>query len=251
MKYASLASSYDGFTSDISYEKWAEYLESHFEKSPKKIKTVVDLACGTGSLTWILAQRGYEMIGVDISADMLSEAMEKGYDIEGDFVPPMFLCQPMEQLDLYGTVDALICTLDSVNHVLDEKAVAEAFRLVELFLEPGGLFVFDILTKSHFESLHGGIFLDETEDAYCVWRSDFDDKESLCTYVMDLFLREGKSWKRQQEIVQERAYDVAEIEGYLRKAGFVDIARHEKEGEYLGGKEAATGRVFFTAKKKG
>lgn len=138
--YDFLAGCYDEFTTDVGYSAWADYIEAHFRRWGLPGKTVLDLACGTGSLTRELAQRGYEMIGVDLSPEMLAEAAEKNQDVDG--IPPIFLCQSMDKLDLYGTIDACVCCLDSVNYVTDPKKLQKAFERVYLFLMPGrGVFV--------------------------------------------------------------------------------------------------------------
>ena len=167
--YDFLASCYDRLTYDINYAAWAGYIEKHFAKYTLPGRTILDLACGTGSLTRELALRGYEMIGVDQSPEMLAEAAEKNRGISP--IEPIFLCQPMEKLDLYGTIDACVCCLDSINYITDPKKLARAFQRVHLFLMPGGLFLFDINSPEKLEGLDGQVFLDETEDAYCVWRS--------------------------------------------------------------------------------
>ena len=246
--YEFLAGCYDRFTYDVDYAAWADYIEKHFRRRGLPGKTVLDLACGTGSLTRELALRGYEMIGVDLSPEMLAEAAEKNRDV-GE-VPPMFLCQPMEQLDLYGTIDACVCCLDSVNYVTDPKKLQRAFERVHLFLMPGGLFLFDINTPEKLEGLDGQVFLDETEDAYCVWRAEYSRRSKICSYFMDIFqldLETGQ-WERGEELHRERAYTIRELTGYLEQAGFRDIQvfgdlklRRPKPGE---------GRVFFVARKE-
>lgn len=246
--YEFLAGCYDAFTYDVDYAAWAGYIEKHFRRHGLPGKTVLDLACGTGSLTRELALRGYEMIGVDLSPEMLAEAAEKNRDV-GE-VPPMFLCQPMEKLDLYGTIDACVCCLDSVNYVTDPKKLQKAFERVHLFLMPGGLFLFDVNTPEKLEGLDGQVFLDETEDAYCVWRAEYSRRSRICSYFMDIFQLDPESgqWDRGEELHQERAYTVPELTGYLEQAGFRDIQvfgnlklRRPKPGE---------GRVFFAARKE-
>ena len=167
--YEFLAGCYDELTTDVRYPQWADYLEKHFAKSRLPIHTVLDLACGTGSLTMELARRGYEMIGADRSEEMLAQAQEKMMEEEEPFpIQPIFLHQSMEKLDLYGTIDACVCCLDSVNYVTRPELLARAFRRVHLFLMPGGLFIFDVNTPEKLWGLDGQVFLDETEDAYCV-----------------------------------------------------------------------------------
>ena len=246
--YEALAGTYDALTGDVAYEKRADYLEKLFKKSRIPVHTVLDLACGTGSLTFELANRGYEMIGVDLSPEMLSEASEKCQDVEG--IPPIFLCQSMDKLDLYGTIDACVCCLDSVNYVTDRRKLKKAFERVHLFLMPGGLFIFDVNTVEKLMGLDGQVFLDETEDTYCVWRAEFNKRSQICSYFMDIFRLDEQSgqWERGEELHEERAYPVEELTQYLREAGFRDIKVY---GE-LKMRAPRTGeqRVFFVARKE-
>ena len=149
--YDALAANYDALTGDVEYEKRADYLEKLFQKSKIPVKTVLDLACGTGTMTWILTGRGYEMIGVDASEEMLAAAMEKSGSVEG--VAPIFLHQSMPKLDLYGTVDAAICCLDSLNYLTNPKDVQRTFDRLRLFIAPGGVLIFDINTVEKLAAL--------------------------------------------------------------------------------------------------
>ena len=241
--YSSLARFYDALTCDVPYGALADYYEALFKRENIQVKTVLDMACGTGTLTSLLAERGFDMIGVDASAEMLSVAAEKAY---GMTLRPMLINQPLEQLDLYGTVDAAVCSLDGMNYIKPDM-IAEVFRRVLLFLEPGGMFIFDIHTPSKLKSIDGEVFLDETEDVYCVWRTEFIEKENACHYGMDLFARDGKKWTRSREEHIEYAYEPLSLEKMLTKEGFTDIciygdmtivkpAEHEK-------------RIFMTARK--
>lgn len=244
--YQALAGRYDALTADVSYEGWANYAEKHFAKAKLPIHTVLDLACGTGTLTCLLAERGYEMIGVDQSEDMLAMAMEKGQEVTGE--APIFLHQSMEELDLYGTIDACVCSLDSVNYVTSPKDLRRAFQRVHLFMMPGGMFIFDINSEEKLKGLDGQMFMDETEDTYCVWRADYNKRSRICTYGMDLFFEEEDGlWRREEELHQERAYSADELVQYLEEAGFRDVKqygslkfRKPKEGEQ---------RIFFVARK--
>ena len=246
--YEFLAGCYDELTTDVRYSRWADYIEKHFARSALPIHTVLDLACGTGSLTAELMGRGYEMICADRSAEMLSVAAEKCRDLAGE--PPVFLCQSMEKLDLYGTVDACVCCLDSVNYVTSPRRLKKAFQRVHLFLMPGGLFLFDINTPDKLRGLDGGMFIDETDDAYCVWRAEYSPRRRICTYGMDIFrLEEDGRWSRGEEVHEEYAYEPDELEEYLREAGFTRIRRHGclKMRAPVPGEE----RIFFTAVKQG
>ena len=242
--YDALAGCYDEMTQDVDYPAWADYLERLFAVRP--VHTVLDLACGTGTMACLLAERGYELIGVDFSPEMLAVAAEKALDVAGE--RPIFLCQAMEDLDLYGTVDACVCLLDSVNHVTEPERLARALARVLLFLEPGGLFVFDVHTPEHLRALDGGLFLDETDEGYCVWRTEYDPAERICTYAMDVFRHvQDDLWSRDGEIHEEYAYTVEQLMELRQKTGFVD-------GRCYGDRtqappEDGADRGFFTARK--
>lgn len=243
--YEALASSYDALTEDVGYEKRADFLEKLFRRSRIPVRVVLDLACGTGTMTWLLTGRGYELIGVDGSEEMLAAAMSKAGSVQG--VPPIFLHQSMPKLDLYGTVDAAVCCLDSLNYLTDPADVRRTFRRLHLFIAPGGVLVFDVNTVAKLAALDGQVFLDETEDTYCVWRTEY--RRGLCTYFVDLFrLQPDGAWNRQWEIHRQRAYTVEELTAWLKAAGFADIRiygdmvrRSPREGEQ---------RVYFTAIRK-
>lgn len=162
--YEALAGSYDALTEDVGYGKRLDFIEKLLCRSRIPVKLVLDLACGTGTMSWLLTQRGYEVIGVDGSEDMLAAAISKGGETSG--VPPVFLHQSMPRLDLYGTVDAAVCCLDSLNYLTDPKDVQRTFRRLHLFVAPGGMLVFDVNTAAKLAALDGQVFLDETEDTY-------------------------------------------------------------------------------------
>ena len=232
--YQQLAGAYDELTWDVGYEKRADFLEKLFRRSRIPVRTVLDLACGTGSMTWLLAGRGYELIAVDGSQEMLAAAREKSAPAE---VPPLFLHQSMPRLDLYGTVDAAICCLDSLNYLTSPTDVQRTFQRLHLFIAPGGELIFDVNTLDKFQSLDGQVFLDETEESYCVWRTEF--RRNICSYWVDLF-RKGTDgrYRRDTELHRQRYYAPEELVGWLREAGFGNIRvygdcrlRRPKDGE--------------------
>lgn len=247
MAYENLAGCYDQFTRDVDYVRWADYLERHFARSALPIHTVLDLACGTGSLTLELARRGYEMIGADQSEEMLAQAAEKCR--QASEIPPLFLHQSMDKLDLYGTIDACVCCLDSVNYVTSPQKLERAFQRVHTFLMPGGLFVFDVNTPDKLRALDGQVFLDESADAYCVWRADYSARRRVCTYGMDLFTLEPDGrWSRAEELHEEYAYEPDELEALLIRAGFSRIKQYGERK--LRAPKAGEGRIFFAARKE-
>lgn len=248
MTYSFLAGSYDRLTQDVDYEGLCDYLESWFPKARRPVNTVLDLACGTGTLTWLLARRGYDMTGVDLSPEMLAQAREKAPEgFAGE--PPLFLNQSMDKLDLYDTVDACVCCLDSVNYVTKPAQLRRAFQRVHTFLAPGGVFLFDARTPEALEGMDVQIFCDEDEDTFCMWQGEFSPKRRVCTYYMDIFRREGELWRRGQEEHKEYAYTVEELTEMLTQAGFLAIKC------YGAGKKRplkpGDDRVFFFARKEG
>lgn len=214
--YRQLAFSYDELTGDVAYERRADYLEKLFRRAAMPVHTVLDLACGTGTMTWLLARRGYEMIAVDGSADMLAVAMAKAENVGGE--APIFLHQSMPRLDLYGTVDAAVCCLDSLNYLTRPDDLRRTLERLRLFIAPGGLLVFDVNTEEKFRMMDGQVFLDETEDAYCIWRTSY--RRRICTYHVDLFRRCGTLWRRSEELHRQRYYDRQELCQALSAAGF-------------------------------
>ena len=242
--YQALSAYYDRFTDDVGYADWADFFERLFAREGIQPKLVLDLACGTGSLTRILAERGYEMIGADASPEMLMQAMQNTMDCEPR---PLFLNQRMEALDLYGTVDACLCCLDSINYVTEPQTLQKAFERVHLFLEPkSGLFVFDINTPEKFACMDGNAYVREDEDVFCVWQAAVED--SLCAYQFDIFAREGDKWTRAQETHEERIYTVEQLTDMLEKAGFSEIKTYgDQSFEPVRGGED---RIYFTARKR-
>ena len=244
--YEALAASYDGLTRDIPYEKYLRFFKTLLRRHGVTATTVLDLACGTGSLSVLLAKHGYRVLGVARSEEMLTVAAEKAMELEEN--QPFFAAQPMQRLKIPEPVDACVCALDSINYVTKPQDVQKAFRRVYESLRPGGLFVFDINTPYKLEGLDGQVFLDETEDSYCVWRAVYDKRHSLCRYGMDLFQQANDGlWERSFEEHVERAYTPEELSQWLTDAGFAQVERFANLR--LEAPEADELRIFFAAKK--
>ena len=158
-RYQALAAWYDSLTGDVPYGAFADFYEAEFARCGGEFRLLLDLCCGTGTLTAEMTRRGYELIGVDASADMLMQAQSKCFSLSP---APLFVCQRAEELDLYGTVDAAYCSLDGMNYI-PPQALPEVFHRLRLFVRPGGLVVFDVRTPEWFRSLDGQIFVDESE----------------------------------------------------------------------------------------
>ena len=219
--YVAFAGSYDELTTDVPYGAFADFYEDIFAYNQIKPKSLIDLACGTGTLTEIMAERGYDMTAVDASPDMLAVAADKLSKFESR---PLLLCQRLEDLDLYGTVDAAYCSLDAINYISPD-VLQEVFRRICLFLEPGGIFIFDINTPEKLKKLDGEVFVDETDDTFCVWRAEIDDDINACIYGMDLFQLRGGLWERSKEEHIEYMHNPEELPAMLLNAGFTDDIR--------------------------
>lgn len=219
--YSTLAASYDGLMADGDYRHRAEFLARRLKKSSIPVHTVLDLACGTGTIACLLAQRGYEVLAADGSEEMLTQAAAKAAGLER---PPLFLLQAMPRLRLAQPVDAAVSTLDSLNYLTKERDLWETFRRVRRWLKPGGLFLFDVNTPHKLRRMDGQLYMDETEDSVCVWRTFFSEKRQVCTYQVDLFrLRPDGAWDRTFEEHRERAWSEEAIRRYLAETGFACV----------------------------
>ena len=243
--YEALAFSYDSLTHDIPYETMLTYMEALLHRHDRHPKTVLDLACGTGSMSVLLAKKGYGVLAADLSEDMLSMAWEKAAELEEN--RPFFICQPMEELQLPYEVDWIVCCLDSLNYVTQPQKCRQALQRCYEALAPGGVLIFDINSEEKLKALDGQVFLDENDDTYCVWRAEFDEEENICYYGMDLFQRENEHWVRSFEEHAEYAYSVSELTEYLKEAGFSCVEVYG-EGSF-DAPEAGEQRIYFYAQK--
>ena len=220
--YNALAGSYDQLMLDVQHVKRADWLERAFQKSAIPVQTVLDLGCGTGTIACLLAERGYDVIATDLSEEMLTQAMSKAALLEER--APMFLCQSMPRLRLVEPVDAVISTVDAVNYLTRESDIRETFCRVYRWLKAGGAFIFDVNTPYKLRRMDGQMYMDETEESYCVWRTFFSEKRQICTYQVDLFaLNEDGAWDREFEEHRERAWSEEQLRTYLMEAGFVNV----------------------------
>lgn len=218
--YGALAASYDRLTNDVPYEAMVEFAHRILEREGVMPRSAVDLACGTGSISRLLAQRGYRVTAVDLSEEMLMQAFDKCADLDNR---PVFVHQSLQTLCLPRAVDLAVCFLDSLDYILDSRDCKEAIRRIYKALNPGGVFIFDVNTPEKLRAMDDQIFLDEDEGVYCVWRGEFDPDTNICSYGMDLFQREGELWRRSFEEHQEYAYSAHQLIGYLKEAGFTSI----------------------------
>lgn len=216
--YNAFAEVYDKLTDNIEYKKRADYVSALFDRYGVRGKEpILDLACGTGSLTIELAKLGYDMIGVDSAYAMLSQAQNKKYE---ENVDVLFLCQDMTELDLYGTISGAVCMLDSLNHLDSAEDVKRTIEKVGLFMEHGGIFIFDVNTiYKHREILGNNTFVYDCDDVYCVWQNSLNDDDSV-DISLDIFERKDGAYYRSGEEFSERAYPIGQYKKWLGDAGF-------------------------------
>lgn len=218
--YHALAASYDRLTNDVDYQAVVDFYFQILEHEGLSPRTALDLACGTGSVSVLLAEKGLDVTAVDISEEMLCEASRKAMEHD---VPVRFVCQPLQKLCVPRAVDLAVCALDSLDYITDPRDCQKAIYRIYKSLNPGGCFIFDVNTPEKLRAMDGQVFLDEDDDVYCVWRGEFDEKTNICSYGMDLFQREGDVWHRSFEEHCEYAYSEKQLIGYLKDAGFTDI----------------------------
>ncbi len=237
--YNSLAAWYDRLTGDIRYKDFADYYCKAFSDLGEDIRLVLDLCCGTGSITFDLASRGFEMVSADSSPEMLAIAQAK---CTGLPTTPLFICQDAAELDLYGTVDAVVCSLDSINYIPPEK-MDEVFRRLALFIRPGGLFIFDVKTPQLLKSADGQTYVDEDESLFCVWRADWSETDRCLIYGMDIFEKENALWSRSKEEHIEYAYGEETLIDLISSHQF-KLVRIDSDNSFGG-----RGRQFYIVRR--
>ncbi|MCL2856837.1 MAG: class I SAM-dependent methyltransferase [Oscillospiraceae bacterium] len=245
---------YDSLTANVNYPARAKYFDRLIKKVSKGCagNILLDLACGTGSLSWRFAAMGYQVIGVDASTDMLAAATAKAGETElpEGVAPPLFLCQSMQELDLYGSIDACVCALDSINHLPNFSAVKAVFGGVALFLAPGGVFVFDVNTShKHKNILADNAFVYKTGDrAICLWQNTYHPKNDRVDVSLDFFTPQGPGlYRRETQQLSERIFTHRQLQGALGAAGLRLLAVYEENTMRLPGKQAQ--RVVYMAQK--
>ena len=249
--YGAFSKYYDRLTQNISYRERAAYFDTVIQQNMKDARFVADLACGTGSLSFELADLGFEVIGVELSEDMLSVAMQKkGERFDLPFTNPLFICQDLSRLELYDNVDAAICALDSINHITDPAAVTAMFQRVGEYVRSGGLFVFDVNTEyKHREVLADNTFVYDCDEVYCVWQNTLRDG-LLVDIDLDFFVYEeaGDCYRRESESFSERAYSHSFLCTLLAESGF-ELLHLYGEDSFIPAGETAQ-RVVYVARKR-
>ncbi len=245
-QYSSFARVYDAFMEDVPYKKWCGMIVDELKKENITDGLLLDLGCGTGTFTRMLSGAGYDMIGVDGSQEMLMEAREK--DADGDI---LYLCQDIREFELYGTVRAVISTCDTMNYLLTPEDFVQTVRLVNNYLDPGGLFLFDLNTLYKFRELMGNAtFAESGADAAFIWDNYFDGESGCNEYDLTLFLkREDGLFERHVEVHREQGYTPQEVRRFLAEGGMEFVRMFD--GETGGVPGETSEKIFFVAREKG
>lgn len=247
MSYGIFSSVYDILTDNVEYEKIAHRICSLLHENRVDGGLLLDLGCGTGTLSFLLEKKGYDIIGIDASEDMLIVANEKKYEENSS---ALFLCQKAENLDLYGTIDCAVSSLDTVNHIDSLQKIEKAFSLVSLFMNMGGIFIFDINTPyKHKEILGNNTFVYDMDDVYCVWQNSYDENKSKTDIDLDFFIKneDDEFFERYSESFCEYAYAVDEIKNISDKCGFSILGMYDNYSDNP--ISDTTERITFVVKK--
>lgn len=247
--YTSFASVYDTFMDNIPYEEWAEYVINLLKEYGIRDGLVLDLGCGTGNMTELLATCGYDMIGVDNAEEMLDIAMEKraksGHDI-------LYLLQDMREFELYGTVRATVSICDSINYITEENDLLEVFRLVNNYLDPEGIFVFDFNTTYKYQEILGNqTIAEDRDDCSFIWDNYYYEDEGINEYELSLFIREKDSdlYRKYQETHFQKAYDLKTIKALVERSGLEYVTAYDAFTKNPPTKESE--RIYVIAKEHG
>ncbi len=245
--YNSFADVYDIFMDNIPYDEWVEFIEKIWEEYNLKPQLVCEIGCGTGNITQRLANKNYDMIGIDLSQDMLMVARDKNYDNETNI---LYLGQDMRSFELYGTVDCILSICDSLNYIKTEKDLLKVFKLVDNYLDPQGLFIFDLNTKHKFKNVYGSnTFTDITDKGAYIWENNYNEETNINEYNVTFFLKDEEEsfYHKYEEFHEEKAHDVETVKALLEEAGLkVEGVFGENFEEYSETQE----RVYIVAREQ-
>lgn len=243
--YTSFAEVYDMFMDNVPYEEWSRYLTELLKEYRIEEGVVCELGCGTGKMTRLLADAGYDMIGVDMSEDMLAIAsMENPQRI-------LYLCQDMRELELYGTVAAVVSVCDSMNYLLEEEDLLEVFQRVNEYLEPGGVFLFDLNTIYKYETLLGETTICENRpEGSFIWENYYDAEEQINEYDLTLFIQEKENlYRKFEETHYQRGYSLEKIRTLLEEAGMEFVTAYDACTKNPPREDSE--RIYIVAREKG
>ncbi|TCK92389.1 methyltransferase family protein [Natranaerovirga hydrolytica] len=244
--YESFATVYDRFMDEVPYEEWVQYIEKLFNAYSMDSKLILDLGCGTGNVTLPLSKKGYEMIGIDNSEEMLMIAKEKASQEKANI---LYLNQDMREFELYGTVGCVISICDSINYILEESDLLDVFKLVNNYLDPEGLFIFDLNTEYKYKSVLGNnVFGENKEHCSYIWENYYYEEDSINEYNLTLFVEENGLYRKYEEEHYQKAYDIETIKDLLKKSGLEFLEAYD--AFTMTKPKADSERIYIIAKEK-
>jgi SAM-dependent methyltransferase len=247
MSYEKFASVYDIMMADVPYEEWAQYIEEILALHKCQPKIFLDLGCGTGTITQLFAEKGYETIGIDLSEEMLGVARDKALASNLDI---LYLCQDMREFELYGTVGCVVSVCDSLNYITSENDLLKVFKLVNNYLDPEGLFIFDLNTEYKFSKImKDNTFACTFDNSAYIWENYYYKNENINEYKLTLFIEEENGYARYEEVHYEKAYDIETITKLLQEAGLkIEGIYHDHS---FSSPKKNSERIYFVAREQG
>ena len=239
--YTGFAQVYDTFMDNVPYDEWGEYLVSLLKKYGVEDGLVLDMGCGTGAMTRYLDAHGYDMTGIDVSEEMLTIAKEKSSpDI-------LYLLQDMREFELYGTMRAAVSICDSMNYILEEDDLLRVFSLVNNYLDPGGIFIFDLNTVYKYQEILGEqTIAEDREECSFIWDNFYDEEERINEYQLSLFIQnEQGTYNKYEELHLQKAYEQEEVVSFLYEAGFSSV--RVLDAETMDEVKEDTQRLYYIA----
>ena len=247
--YTGSAEMYDLFMDNIEYGKWSKYIVSLLKEYGVDDGIVLDMGCGTGNITELLFDAGYDMIGIDNSYEMLSVAMEKRTN--GNREGILYLCQDMREFELYGTLKAVVSVCDSVNYILDYDELVTVVRLVNNYLDPKGVFIFDLKTEHFYQSLGEKTMVDNREEGSYIWENNYVKEEKINEYLLTIYAKRetDDAYDRIEEYHQQRAYTIDEVKKAIIEGGMEFVCAYNAFSHNQADED--NDRIYFIAKEKG
>ena len=244
--YSGFAKVYDLFMDNIPYEEWADYVKELFAEEGVKDGILLDLGCGTGSVTELLAKSGFDMIGIDNSEEMLEIAMEKRADSGLDI---LYLLQDMREFELYGTVKGVVSICDSMNYILDDEDLLDVFKLVNNYLDNEGIFIFDMKTMHEYANVMAdNTFAEDREESSFIWENYYDEEDEINQYDLSLFVQEEDGrYRKYEETHLQRAYEQQCVEELIKESGLELLHVYDAFTRELPAEDSQ--RIYFVCRR--
>lgn len=246
--YTSFAQVYDAFMDNVPYEEWTQYVTDLLKDYGVIEGLVLELGCGTGALTQLLSNKGFDMIGLDNSLEMLEIAMVKSANDENSI---LYLNQDMREFELYGTVKAIVSVCDSINYITKEEDLTKVLKLVNNYLDPQGVFIFDFNTKYKYETvLADNVFAENREECSFIWDNMYYEEEEINEYQLSIFVKEKDDlYRKYEEMHYQKAYTIESIKRLVQESGLEYVMAYDAFSKQA--PRADSERIYVIAREKG